>query len=573
MRLFPREAWSYAVLLVILFCIAALAVWQSISYIEDVIEPRYARSVTTLVWSLTMGFMLIAGAFGLWATRFASEAESRRRIGRFVDAMDYLQDGLMALDRRGYVSGFNPTAAALLDGEVRYGRALADCFTCLNADDIAGILSTSEPYEVEHDHPTPSGTRSLRFRSQPSEDMVLLLVSDVTVAKALRLRNRQVAHLQLIGQLARGVAHDFNRLLCCISGHAGLLHRLTGHTPDTRLSCDAIAEAAERGIELAAHLLELSRPDTAVPSSTSLVSDHILAAAETLRDSLPNERTVHTMLHDHLPAAGVTGLQLEQIIVNLGFVAAESAAAQRHLHILAAAPEPGTCFDVSPEYAGVLVIRVSDTDRTDTAPLTNPLPDTDFTGVIVSVLSSLLDEAHGQLQVFSDSDGRSVFRVLLPYAPVSAVSVAETDELSEEIAVYLRDWTVLLAAPGQRYRAFGERLAALGVHVERVDNLAGALARVEDARRLDAIVLHSGMLRNVAAGLLRAILKLRPHAALAVVSEHTHNADWQMLAAQLTTVPEHASTGQMILALIEAKGQAVRRGHSDVPVVTPKRSA
>jgi hypothetical protein len=120
----------------------------------------------------------------------------------------------------------------------------------------------------------------------------------------------------------------------------------------------------------------------------------------------------------------------------------------------------------------------------------------------------------------------------------------------------------VLAASGGRYRAFEERLIGLGAHIERVDSLAAALARIDDPRRLDALVVQAGLLRNVASGLLRAVLKLRPQAAVTVLAEQPGAAEWQALASAISVVSEHAAPGQMVLALIEAKGHAIRRGRA-----------
>ena len=66
MRLFQKETWSYAVLLVVLFSIAAVAVWRTIEYLQALMPPDHYNIVAVVIWSLTMGFMLIAAAFGLW---------------------------------------------------------------------------------------------------------------------------------------------------------------------------------------------------------------------------------------------------------------------------------------------------------------------------------------------------------------------------------------------------------------------------------------------------------------------------------------------------------------------------
>ncbi|MDA0991003.1 MAG: hypothetical protein O3A51_09655, partial [Verrucomicrobia bacterium] len=113
MKLITREATGYAVLLVILFAIASIAVWQTLSYLAGHLSGGDYAVTATLICVITFGFMLIAGAFGLWAVQFAAESESRRRIGRFVDAMDYLQDGLLAINEKAIVTGSNPAARDL----------------------------------------------------------------------------------------------------------------------------------------------------------------------------------------------------------------------------------------------------------------------------------------------------------------------------------------------------------------------------------------------------------------------------------------------------------------------------
>ena len=107
MRLFPKETWSYAVLLVILFGITTIAVWQTILFLETCVPETEIGIVTALLWTLTLGFMLIAGAFGLWSIQFAAGAESRRRISAIVTSMDYIQDGLLAIDHHDRITGCN----------------------------------------------------------------------------------------------------------------------------------------------------------------------------------------------------------------------------------------------------------------------------------------------------------------------------------------------------------------------------------------------------------------------------------------------------------------------------------
>ena len=85
MKFFRTEALAYTVLLIILFTISSLAVVRIIHVLGDVVPGDVSPAIAVAIWSLTLGFMLIAGAFGLWGIKLSAEAEGRRRVGRFVD--------------------------------------------------------------------------------------------------------------------------------------------------------------------------------------------------------------------------------------------------------------------------------------------------------------------------------------------------------------------------------------------------------------------------------------------------------------------------------------------------------
>ncbi|MDP2990123.1 MAG: hypothetical protein Q8O57_06105, partial [Kiritimatiellota bacterium] len=229
MTFLPKSAWRYAILIIILFAIVAVASMTIISYLQDQITEQTAtetiKQLSIAIWALTMGCMFLAGALGLWAIRSTAEIEGRRRIGRFVDTMDYMSDGLMAIDGKGHVRGSNPAARKLVPHTLPANKAvmLRDVFACLTEQDMHQLLDPLQPREIEKGCVYSHGLRTLRFRSQPSEGLMLILISDITTHHSQEIRKRQIAQLQIIGRLAAGVAHDFNNILCAISGHATLL--------------------------------------------------------------------------------------------------------------------------------------------------------------------------------------------------------------------------------------------------------------------------------------------------------------------------------------------------------------
>jgi PAS domain S-box-containing protein len=95
-------------------------------------------------------------------------------------------------------------------------------------------------------------------RIYPSPEGLTIYFCDISERKLGEERLRQAEKLVAIGQLAGGVAHDFNNQLSIILGYAGLLeHRLSD--PDVKRFASAIVRAANRSGDLTRNLLTFSR--------------------------------------------------------------------------------------------------------------------------------------------------------------------------------------------------------------------------------------------------------------------------------------------------------------------------
>ncbi|MEO7424938.1 MAG: response regulator [Fibrobacteria bacterium] len=95
-------------------------------------------------------------------------------------------------------------------------------------------------------------------RIYPSPHGLSIYLHDITDRKQNEERLRQSEKMTAIGQLAGGVAHDFNNQLSIILGYAGLLQsRLSD--PDLKRFANSILRAADRSGDLTRKLLAFSR--------------------------------------------------------------------------------------------------------------------------------------------------------------------------------------------------------------------------------------------------------------------------------------------------------------------------
>jgi two-component system cell cycle sensor histidine kinase/response regulator CckA len=122
--------------------------------------------------------------------------------------------------------------------------------------------------------------------------------------------------LQALGQLAGGVAHDFNNILTAIQGHCDLLLERVG--PGDALFGDIIQirHNGQRAAGLVRQLLAFSRQQTLTPQPVA-VQPLLMELLHLLRRLVGERVVIDLEWADDLPIVLVDSVQLEQMIINL----------------------------------------------------------------------------------------------------------------------------------------------------------------------------------------------------------------------------------------------------------------
>ena len=547
-----RSSWQYAILLVILLATAALAVKSTILNLEnDILENnlKHALSFTRIaIWALTLGFMSMAGAFGLWAIRFGTIAETRQRVGRIVEAMDSISDALIAIDQRGRVISANPALQTITGRPVDDLETMGSLFPHLSGEQLEKLLDKTTPQEIEVEVVSNEILKTFRFRSQPATGLSLIFVSDVTLIHDQQLRNRQAAQLQLVGQIARGVAHDFNNLLCGISGHASLLSHMNSTADDsTRDSLNSIARSADRGISLAGHLMSLGAIDTkAAPALRT--ADHIFSATRMLESDLSHEWRVVTEIQENLPPTPLSGIQWEQAIYHLGFAIADVFSKPGQLTITVRRPEVTDPRFTLPDHIAVAAVISGNGDSESDELLIGA---GDEEGVIQSVVETVVSGVGGSLENISPAGDIPSYRIAIPHG--SLLDIADSQSLPDELAAYMSNWQVAVATASFNHTELSQLLSKIGLRYEIIDSIIGALARIEADSPLDVIVVERDLLGDEADPLLKAILKLCPDTGIVVLVPPGTPEDSYKFGNQMIYEASDASAEAICNAMIRAK--------------------
>ena len=149
------------------------------------------------------------------------------------------------------------------------------------------------------------------------------IIRDVTERKQLQRQLLQAQKMEAIGQLAGGVAHDFNNILTAIIGYSDVLTQQIPEDSPYRSKLMQINRAGARAAHLTRQLLAFSRKQ--ILDLRPLNLNEVLANFEKmLRPLIGEDIEVVTLLD---PSAGTVmgdATQIEQILLNLAINARDA---------------------------------------------------------------------------------------------------------------------------------------------------------------------------------------------------------------------------------------------------------
>ena len=141
-------------------------------------------------------------------------------------------------------------------------------------------------------------------------------VEDITARLSLEAQLRQSQKMESVGQLAAGVAHDFNNMLTIIQGHAGMLIARPSLASDLLESVQPIYFAAERAASLTRQLLMFSRKNVMQPQQLDL-REVVANMTKMLQRLLGETIVLEFQPPPEIPLVQADAGMSEQVIMNL----------------------------------------------------------------------------------------------------------------------------------------------------------------------------------------------------------------------------------------------------------------
>jgi len=365
-------------------------------------------------------------------------------------SMEYVSDG--CIDVTGY------TIDEIIQGKIAYLDLVPEEEMEAVKNRIAESAEKNQPYEIMHRFNSPDGTTRWIYNSGTAvlsgEGKALFFEGVAMNMTAQKQREQILQHIQKmesIGNLASGLAHDFNNILTGISGAASLLLYHLGDTKkedkDTEKKLFIIKDSAARAAGVVKQLLSLSRKQELVFKTVDL------------NNSLHNvfdlcystfDKSIDLNINYFEGRAFVAGDpgQIEQVILNICINAMHAMTTMREdpsmsggrLTVNIETVSPDDYFlQLNPEASSLCdyyVLKIQDTGIGMSAETINQIFDPFFTlkkeqngtGLGLAMVYNIVHQHNGFVKVYSEIGAGTVFSIFFPQLSAELAPDNETEE-------------------------------------------------------------------------------------------------------------------------------------------------
>lgn len=372
--------------------------------------------------------------------RIEAEVSERNRVtARYDDLFQNAADPVFTLDAELRLTAANTAAKEAFD--VVPADLRGEPVTIWIEDDSARELRCAVE-ELRNGHAAAAAALRLppragrpqileaslqRRENARGEEEFQCIARNISERVHLETQIRQMQKIESVGQLAAGVAHDYNNLMTVVLANAEFLKEDADLGGENAESLEEIHQSAERAAKLTQQLLSFSRRQIMRVQKLDPV-DILRDLTDMLRRLIGEHIEFRTEWPDTLPAINADRGMLEQVIVNLVVNAADAMPEGGHLDLHARLVNvPAGEADRNPEAVPGEHLRISVRDTgTGISPdvrehIFEPFFTTKEvgkgTGLGLATVFGLIKQHDGWIEVRSSVGEGTEFHVFLPIAP------------------------------------------------------------------------------------------------------------------------------------------------------------
>jgi PAS domain S-box-containing protein len=415
----------------------------------------------------------------------AAEAVAREQRNFLVKLIEHANDSIFALSPQGRFIWFNDQLIKQsgFSHETLKSVTYLDCVPESEKPQIAerfrrALAGAAQSFEIRTFRRN-SESRLMLMTLTPIYDeggvtSVLAIARDITEERLASERAAQADKLRALGQLASGVAHNFNNILAAILGHAQLMKR---ESTDERLTTrlDIIERAALDGAQTVKRIQGFGLQQSDDGYETFDVNQLLQDSTTLTRARWQHEAQARGLTYDvaldlrDLSQVRGTASELREVFVNI------------ILNALDAMPQGGRLRITSKQKNGQVRVTFSDSGIGMTREVRQRIFEPFFTtkgvtgmGLGLAVSYSIVERHGGEIDVRSIPGRGTTFTLSLPAAQPSAGVVNATD------SVMAKTVRVLVVDDDDRVRDVLVGMLKLAGHrVDFAPNGREALLRLE----------------------------------------------------------------------------------------------
>jgi len=294
---------------------------------------------------------------------------------------------------------------------------------------------------------------------------------DITEHRKIEAQLRHAQKMESIGQLAGGVAHDFNNMLSVILGYAQLCEIEAPEGTPLCLYLKEIVKAGERSRDMVRKLLAFSRKEIISPRAVNL-NAHCIETEKTLGRLIGEEIRFNFLPSTSLWTVKIDPSQVDQILMNLAVNARDAMPGGGNLTIktenaviddtfcdyrLDARPGEYTCLTVEDTGSGMdreLVKRIFE-------PFFTTKEVGKGTGLGLATVYGIVTQNGGFIDVDSEPGQGTSFRIYLPRlpdAPETETKIAPPELKGTGTVLVVEDDSMLRLMATQMLEKIGYRV-------------------------------------------------------------------------------------------------------------------